>query len=157
MNNKSITLPVILRAVLYFVVVLFSFLFVYKFIFSPLPESFFGIPNGEVFEQTPTVGDPAIGLILSYFLLGISILAILFFFIMQLVDNPKKTVGSLIGFALVAVIFLIAWGASSGDMTLGKVSEATSRFIGGTLGLTTILGIIALLAIVAGEIYSFFK
>ncbi|MBL6962192.1 MAG: hypothetical protein ISR55_00050 [Bacteroidetes bacterium] len=157
MSEKTNKLPQIIKAVFYIVVVALSLVFVYKFSFQDLPTDFFGVPNWEVFEQTPSVGDPTMGLILGYILLGISILAILFFFVMQLIDNPKRTLGSLAGIALILIIFLITWALSDGDMTLGRVSESTSRFIGGTLGLTVVLGVISLLSIAAGEIYAYFK
>jgi len=76
---------------------------------------------------------------------------------MQLIDNPAKTLGSLVGIALIAVVFLITWAIADGDMTMGKVTESTSKFIGGTLGLAAALGGISILAIVAGEVYAYFK
>ncbi|MBT3302158.1 MAG: hypothetical protein HOG05_13030 [Bacteroidetes bacterium] len=157
MSEKTNKLPLLLKAVFYIVVVALSLVFVIKFSFQELPENFFGVPNWEVFEQTPTVGDPSIGLILGYILMGISLVAILFFFVMQLIDNPAKTLGSLVGIALIAVVFLITWAIADGDMTMGKVTESTSKFIGGTLGLAAALGGISILAIVAGEVYAYFK
>lgn len=157
MSEKTNKLPTIIKAVFYVVVVALSLVFAYQFLFQVLPENFLGLPNWEVFEQTPTVGDPTLGLILGYILMGISILAILFYFVMQLIDNPKKTLGSLAGIALILIIFLITWAVSDGSMTMDKVSESTSRFIGGTLGLTMVMGVISLLAIAAGEIYAYFK
>jgi hypothetical protein len=153
-------LAVISKAVFYIAIVFFSILFLYKFLFVQLPANFFGVPNWEVFEITPTVGDPGIGLVLGYILLLIAIALIVFFFIKQLIDNPKKTIGSLIGFAIIVVVFLIAWAFSSGDtgeMTLIKVSESTSKLIGGSLGLLYIMGGVAVLSILVTEVWSYFK
>jgi hypothetical protein len=157
MSEKTSKLPLIIKAVLYIVVVALSLVFVYQFSFQDLPENFFGKPNWEVFEQTPSVGDPTIGLILGYILLGASLAAIIFFIILQLIENPKKSLRSLIGVAIIAIIFLITWGTADGSLTLGKVTEAGSKFIGGTLGMATVLAIISFVAIIVGEVYSYFK
>ena len=155
--NGTNKIAFLTKAIFYVIVVFLSALFLYKFLFTQLPANFFGVPNWEVFEITPQVGNPSIGIILAYLLLILSVVLIIFFFIRQLIDNPKKTLGSLMGFAVIIIAFLIAWAASSGEVTLDKVSESTSKLIGGSLGLLYIMGITAVLAIVVTEVWSYFK
>jgi len=150
-------LVMIVKAVFYIAVVFLSALFLYQFLFKELPPNVIGEPNWEVFEITPQVGDPSVGLILGYVLFAISILLIVFFFIRQLIDNPKKTIGSLFGFIAIIIVFLLVWVISKDNTTYDKVSETVSRIVGASLGLLYIMGGIAVLTILVTEVWSYFK
>ena len=94
----------------------------------------------------------------GYALIGLSIALVLIFSIMALVEAPKKSIRSLLGFAAIIIIFFIAFSAAS-DVNLSKevVSANYVKFVGGSLTLLYIVGGIALLSIVVSEVYSFFK
>lgn len=115
------------------------------------------VPNSVAFKRTPSVGDPALGLGLGGILLVISIIAIIFISILQLIDNPKKSMTSLIGLAVIGIIFVIAYYSSSGAATFGRVSENYAQFVGGSMWLLSILGTFAILSIIVSEVWVFFK
>lgn len=148
---------VIIKAIFYIAIVVPSAIFVYQFIVKELPPNAFGVPNYEVFEITPQVGDPSLGLLIGYILFAISLLVFVFFFIKQLIDDPKRSVGSLLGFVAVAILFFIAWLVFTDTTTYEKVSESTSRIIGASLGLLYFMGIASVVVIIVTEIWSTFK
>ena len=94
----------------------------------------------------------------GYALIGISIAMVLIFSILTLIEAPKKSIRSLIGFAAIIVIFLIAYFAAS-DVSLSKevVSATYTKLVGGSLTLLYIVGGFAIVSILVSEVYSFFK
>ena len=133
MNNKSNSLTLGLRIIFYSVVVILSAI------------GWFG-------------GKAGLTLNVSYALLAISILIVLVFSIMSFADEPKKSLRSILGFAAVVIIFLIAYSSASGEnLSKMDVSETYVKMVGGSLSLLYIIGGVAVISIVASEIYSFFK
>jgi lipid-A-disaccharide synthase-like uncharacterized protein len=59
---------------------------------------------------------------------------------------------------IVVIIFLIAYSSASGEnLSKMDVSETYVKMVGGSLSLLYIIGGVAVISIVASEIYSFFK
>lgn len=94
----------------------------------------------------------------SYALLAIAILTVVLFYGKSFIEEPKKSIRALAGFAIIAIIFFIAYSSASGE-SLSKidVSETYTKFVGGSLTLLYIVGGFAIATIVISEIYSFFK
>lgn len=93
----------------------------------------------------------------TIFILVACVALVLFFFVMQLISNPKKTLFSIIGIAIALVLYLILYGIGTSDTaetlalteSIGDVSKGTITST--TAGLYTVLVglIVAVLAIVA--------
>ncbi len=101
-----------------------------------------------------------VGLILStgYILMGIALFAVLLFSITKLLDDPKKSLKSLLGLVAIVVVFFIAYSTASGE-SISKVEVTGNyiKFVGGSLTLLYFIGSAAVIAIVVSEIYSLFK
>ena len=101
---------------------------------------------------------PGLSLTVGYALLGLAIGIVLIFSIIQLLDDPKKSIKSLIGLAAVAVIFLIAYsGASPETISTEATSENHVKLAGASLTLLYISGGVAVASIVLSELYSLIK
>ena len=101
-----------------------------------------------------------VGLILStgYILLGMALFAVLLFSITKLIDNPKKSLKSLLGLVAIVLVFLIAYfTASEESLSKIEVTEGYMKFVGGSLTLLYFIGGISVVAIIVSEIYSLFK
>ena len=98
-----------------------------------------------------------LGITLGIVLLAIGALAILLFSGYQLIDNPRKSLTSVIGFVAIVIVFFIAFSSSSGAETYDRISETGSKLVGGSLALLYILGIAAVFSIIVSEIWSIFK
>ncbi|MEA3494969.1 MAG: hypothetical protein U9R42_02925 [Bacteroidota bacterium] len=101
-----------------------------------------------------------VGLILStgYILMGIALFAVLLFSITKLIDNPKKSLKSLLGLVAIVLVFLIAYfTASEESLSKIEVTEGYIKFVGGSLTLLYFIGGASVLAIIASEIHSLFK
>ncbi len=101
-----------------------------------------------------------VSLILStgYILMGIALFAVLLFSITKLLDDPKKSLKSLLGLVAIVVVFFIAYSTASGE-SISKVEVTGNyiKFVGGSLTLLYFIGGAAVIAIVVSEIYSLFK
>ncbi|HPD64368.1 MAG TPA: hypothetical protein P5265_00560 [Bacteroidia bacterium] len=157
MNEKNKRISLIVSIIFYGLIAIFSAVFVYQFIVKPLPENYLGVPNYEAFSVTPKVGSPTAGLTLALVLAIIAIITIVVVSIAGIFIGGRKNIKTLISFALLVVIFIIAYVTADGSMTLNKVSETTSKLISAGLGLMTITFAVAILAIVFSEIWAFFK
>lgn len=101
-------------------------------------------------------------LYLAYFLLGATILLAIGLPLINIVQNPKGAVKSLIGLVLVAVVILIAWGMSNADpiiLASGTViDDSTILKISDTALYLTYFAFAGVLASIVGtEIYKLFK
>ncbi len=94
---------------------------------------------------------------LSYVLIGAALLGIVIFGVLQLARSLRSSVPTIIGVVGLALIFFIMYGTTS-------TAEAQAEFSAGMIqtasaGLMTayVLGGLALIGIVIGEIYSSFR
>ncbi len=133
MNSKTNNLALGLKIVLYSVVVVLGII------------GWFGNKAGL------TLG-------VGYALIILALVTVLIFSIMALIDEPKKSLRALLGIAGIIIIFLITYSSAS-DATTSKilVSATYVKFVGGALTMLYIVGGIAVVSIIASEIYSIFK
>jgi len=157
MNEKNKRISLIISIVFYALVIVFSAIFVYQFIVKPLPDNYLGVPNYEAFSVTPKVGSPSVGLTLAVVLMIISIVSIIVVSVVGIFTRGRQNLRTLVGFALLIIVFIISYMLADGSMTLNKVSETTSKLISAGLGLMSVTFVIAILAIVFTEVWSFFK
>jgi hypothetical protein len=69
-------------------------------------------------------------------------------------SNPRALLKSGIGIAALAIIFLIGWSMSTPEINAQfGVTEGASKIIGGSLITMYILFVVAIIGIVASEIY----
>jgi hypothetical protein len=102
------------------------------------------------------------GLNAGYILLAIAAVLSLLFPIIHLVRNPKQAGTSLMGLGIVAVIFLIAYGVSSGEILLQHkdditVTSSLSRWVGAGIITMYIFVGLAFLSFIASEIKTLFN
>ena len=109
----------------------------------------------QFYGQDPRV--VSLGINLGITLLVISAIIILFFAGFSLIDNPRKSMVSVLAIIGIIVIFVITYSGSSGSETFGLATESASKFIGGSMGLLYTLGIIAVLSILVSEVWAIFK
>lgn len=95
------------------------------------------------------------GLYLSYILLVIGVLASFIFPIIQMIKNPKSTLGSTGGVIIIALIFAIGYVISS-DEAITKF-EANYKMVGAWIITTYVLGVGVVLTIIYAEISNLFK
>lgn len=94
------------------------------------------------------------GIPAAFILLVIASLAAIILPLINSFSNPRALLKSAIGIAVLAVIFLIGWSMSTPEVYAQfGVTEGTSKIIGGALITMYILFAIALVGIVASEIY----
>ena len=100
-----------------------------------------GGPNMEVEEATRNeFRDGArMGMAINYTLLIIiaSVVFVLFFFVMQLITNTKKTVMSIIGLIAALVVYLIFLAAGTSDTNASLQLQETQYVADSTLASTT--------------------
>ncbi len=93
------------------------------------------------------------GLPAAFILLGLAALAAILLPLINSFSNPRSLLKSGIGIVVLAVIFIIGWSMSTGEMNATfDVTESTSKIIGGALSTMYILFILALVGIVFSEI-----
>ena len=82
---------------------------------------------------------PRMGMAINYTLLIIiaAIAFVLFFFIMQLITNTKKTIMSIIGLNVALVVYLIAWAMGTADTNATLQLSETNQVGDGTLATTS--------------------
>jgi len=98
----------------------------------------------------------------AYILFALAVVITILFPIAYFISNPKKGKKMLIGLVGFAILFVIAYYMSSGDVTGGvyekfDITESTSRIIGAMLNTTFLLGAIAVLSVIYAGISGFFK
>lgn len=100
-----------------------------------------GGPNMEVEEATRVEfrDGPRMGMAINYTMLIIiaSVVFVLFFFVMQLITNTKKTVMSIIGLIAALVVYLIFLAAGTSDTNESLQLQETQYVADGTLASTT--------------------
>lgn len=96
------------------------------------------------------------GLYLTYFLLGVAILAAVIFPIIYLVKHPATAKRSLIGVGIMVVILLLAYLISPATPQ-GNVSAGTAKMVGGGLVALYILFIGAIVVAIYSEVSRLFK
>lgn len=89
------------------------------------------------------------------FIVFLGIGLILFFFVVQLISNPKKTILSILGLIAALVIYLVFWAAGTSDTneTLQlrhPVDQATITATSAGLWTTLVALAVGLLAIISG-------
>ena len=113
-----------------------------------------GGPNMEVEESTRVeFRDGArMGMAINYTLLIIiaSVIFVLFFFVLQLITNTKKTVMSIIGLIAALVVYLIFLMAGTSDTNESLQLQETQYVADSTLGSTTAGLYTVLIGVVVG-------
>ena len=97
-----------------------------------------------------------VGLWISYILLGVALAGMLVYSVINMLRDPQKAKGAMIGVGVLAVLFLISFLFSSGEV-LPKferfgITEAQSKLIGAGLILMYILGVGTIVVAVYAEI-----
>lgn len=120
-------------------------------------ENEYGVPQ-------PNIGAIDAGLYLSYIILLLSVVIAIVFSLANMLMNPKKSAGTVAGFVLAIVVYFISSAMSSETVPelwalSDKVlfSPSNVKFADTGLYMTYAFGIISLMAIVFGELFTFFK
>ena len=105
---------------------------------------------------TATLLNPYFGIAVT--LLGLGVLSILVFTILQYITEPKAAIRALISIGLLAVIYLVAYFTASGNIDAPvyekfDISSSESKIIGSLINLVYILGSAAILAIIGSSVY----
>jgi hypothetical protein len=126
-------------------------------------DSFSAMPE----DQRVNTGIFDIGIRGALILIVLTAAAIILFGIYQIADNFKSSAKGIIGVAILALIFVVAYSMSSGqpDHTaiseaskkVGGISEGQMKFISGSITTAGILVGVAALAFVVSELRNFFK
>lgn len=114
-------------------------------------------------QKTATLFD--FGLKTTIFLIILNAVVAVLFGLWFLVKEPKRSIKMIIGFAVVLLIGFIAYSSADpgfdGPLLLTlerfEISEGVSKLISAGLSTTLILGGLAALAIVVGEVINIFK
>ena len=100
-------------------------------------------------------------LLFAYFLLGISIIAIIALPLIKSLDDPKSLVQMGVGVAAIGVLFLISWAISGSEVTevyaKYNVGPELSKVVGGVLTLMYILTVVAIAGIIVTEFKNLVK
>lgn len=112
----------------------------------------------------PNISAIDAGLYLSYIILVLSLVIAVVFSLVNMLMNPKKSMGTVVGLVAAIVVYFISSSMSSDVVpelwTLkDKVlfSPSNVKFADTGLYMTYAFGVISLLAIVFGELFTFFK
>jgi len=109
--------------------------------------------------------DPNVLMYIAYGMLILAAAIAVFASIFLMIKNPKNAKGVFIGIIGIAVVFVVAYVLSKGVITpkmqdlfdQGKITEATSKWVGTGLIGTYIIGGLAILVMIYSGIMSFFK
>ncbi len=102
-------------------------------------------------------------LYLAYFLAIIATAGAILMPIINAIGQPKILVKTVGGIIVLLVLFLISYGLSGNEVlssyiaTNKDMSAGLSKFVGGSLTLTYIVGFIAIVGIVFSEVYNAIK
>lgn len=102
------------------------------------------------------------GLYITYLLIGICVLGILGFSVMNIAKNPGGAKSALVGIGALALIFIITYVSSDGsDATTvfaeEGITETTSKRVGMGLGTFYVLTAVAILSIIYVEVSRLFS
>lgn len=98
------------------------------------------------------------GLWASYILIVLGVASIIIFSIYHLVQNPKKSIMSIIGFLVIIALFLITYFLATDYTTKpDMMSSGMVKLIGSGLFSLYVLLALSVIGIIVGEITSFFK
>lgn len=99
--------------------------------------------------------------IVTYILLGVSVIGAIVFPIINMIGDFKKAKGSLVGIGIVAVLFIISYALSGNEVLESYekfgVTATSSRIIGASLIMMYIMSIGAIVMAIVGEVYKAFK
>lgn len=99
-----------------------------------------------------------IGIFVTYALVAVAVIAVVFFGIFQMVQNFGKAKTALIGVVVLAAIFFVAYALSTNEVYPNfNVGPTASQMIGGGITTTFILVALAFLAAVYSEVSKLFK
>lgn len=103
-----------------------------------------------------------VGMILSFTLLGIAAVGILYASISNIFHNPRSGLSVLIGIVLFGLMILIGYSLSGGEvldvyLDKGVTSASASKWVDSGLFLMYGLGAIAFIAVIASEITTAIK
>lgn len=102
-------------------------------------------------------------LIWTYILIGIAAAATVIFSLVNIATNPKGAVNMLISMGVLLVLVLITYFAASGDIPTNakgepmSVDPGTSQWVGGAIGLSGVLLVIAILGIFSSPIFKLLR
>lgn len=102
------------------------------------------------------------GLYITYLLIGICVVGILGFSVMNIAKNPGGAKSALVGIGALALIFIITYVSSDGsDATTvfaeEGITETTSKRVGMGLGTFYVLTAVAILSIIYVEVSRLFS
>lgn len=95
-----------------------------------------------------------IGIIVGYILIGLALASIIVFAIMQIISNPQRSISALVGLGVLGAIFLISYLSASEVANKGDLSDSMNKMIGGGIIMLYVMGGIAIVTIIIGEIRS---
>lgn len=103
-----------------------------------------------------------VGIIAAYVLIGIGLVLVIVFPIIQAADNPKSLAKAGVGLLVIAIFFGLGYVLSDGDLTSkylqsGVETEGLSQAIGGMLKMVYLLMGVAAIAIVYTEFHKAVK
>ncbi len=94
----------------------------------------------------------------GYVLLALGIFLVLVFSIYGIIDSPRKSLLSLIGFLVLVLIFIISYSTASTEPFANiDVSTTYLKLVGASLSTLYVVGGLTIVIIFVFEIYSFFK
>lgn len=98
------------------------------------------------------------GLYLTYALIGVAVVAIVIFAVVNMVKKPATAKSALIGIGGLIVLLVLSYLFSSGqDAELYNTTEGTAKWVGTGLVVLYILGALAILSILFSEVTRIFK
>lgn len=94
---------------------------------------------------------------LSYVLLGAALLAILAFAVVQLIRSYRSSIPTILGVIGVGLVFLVMYGTTAPAEAQAEFSTGMIQAASAGIMTSYILGLIAIIGIVVGEIWSSFR
>lgn len=98
-----------------------------------------------------------LGLRLSYVLLGAAFLGILIFATIQIIRDFRSSIASILGIAGIALVFFIMYGTTNEAVAEAEFSPGMIQAASAGIMTTYALGVMAIVCIVIGEIWSSFR
>ena len=101
------------------------------------------------------------GLYLTYFLIGLAVVAVVILPLVKAMDNPKTLVGTAIGLGVLLVLFGVSYAVAGNEVlasyTVQNVGPGISKFVGGLLITMYLLFGGAIVGILYTEVSKAFK
>lgn len=102
-----------------------------------------------------------VGLYTTYFYLGLCVLGIVLGFVITAITDPQSILKVIVGIVVILVIWGISYALAGNEVlpayTKFDVDAGLSQFIGSTLILTYVLGILTIAGIIYTEVMGAFK